>query len=175
MALTLDAKKAIVEELTAVVSRSTSVLAAEYRGLTVSQMTELRASARNANVAMRVVKNTLARRLLKDTEYACLANALTGPLVLLFSQDAPGAAARCVQDFKKKTEIEVRAIALGGQLLGPERLKSVAELPSRNEAIASLMMVMQGPATKLVRTLAETYAQMVRVMGAIRDQKQAAG
>lgn len=176
MALKLEDKKAIVSELSEVVARSTSALAADYRGLTVTQMTELRSKARQAGVYTRIVKNTLARRVLKDTEYACLIEALTGPIILMLSQDEPGAAARCVRDFlKQKNEIQVRGIALNGTLFPGSQLKAMAELPSRHEAIATLAVVIQAPVAKFVRTLSETYAQLVRVMGQVRDQKQAAG
>ena len=175
MVLKLDDKKAIVAELAGVVEQSVSAIAADYRGLTVSEMTELRSTARKAGIVMRVYRNTLARRAVKETTFACLTDALVGPIVLFFSQDEPGAAARLLRDFVKAHEaLEVKALVLDGQLLGPDQLKAVASLPSREEALASLLSVMNAPVTKFVRTLAEPYAQMVRVMGQVRDKKQAA-
>lgn len=174
MALNLEAKKAIVEELSAVVAQSVSAVAADYRGLTVGEMTELRKQARDKGLYMRVVRNTLARRAVEGTDYACLTDALVGPMVLLFSQDEPGAGARLMRDFMKDhAKLEVKALALDGDLLGADQLKAVAELPSRDEALALLMSVMKAPVTKFVRTMAEPYASAVRVMGQIRDQKQA--
>ncbi len=175
MALNIEDKKAIVAELNELASNSISALAADYRGLTVSEMTELRTTARKANVKVGIYRNTLARRAVKETSFACLHEALTGPLVLLFAQEEPGAAARLVRDFVKKHEnLEVRALALDGQMLGPDQLTAVASLPSRDEALAQLMSVMQAPVTKFVRTMSETYAQAVRVFGAVRDKKEAA-
>lgn len=174
MALNLEAKKAIVEELSVVVAKSVSAVAADYRGLTVGEMTNLRKQARNKGLYMRVVRNTLARRAVEGTDYACLTDALVGPIILLFSQDEPGAGARLMRDFMKDhARLEVKALALDGGLLGPDQLKAVADLPSRDEALAQLMSVMKAPVTKFVRTMAEPYASAVRVMGQIRDQKQA--
>jgi large subunit ribosomal protein L10 len=175
VALNLEDKKAIVADLSAVVAESISAVAADYRGLSVSEMTELRAQAREKGLYMRVVRNTLARRAVEGTDHACLAEALVGPMLLVFSQDEPGAGARLLRDFMKNHDkLEVKALALDGELLGADKLKSVAELPSRDEALAQLMSVMQAPITKLVRTMAEPYASAVRVMGQIRDQKESA-
>jgi large subunit ribosomal protein L10 len=171
--LNLEDKKAIVADLSAVVADSISAVAADYRGLTVSEMTELRAKAREQGLYMRVVRNTLARRAVEGTEYACLTEALVGPLVLVFAKDEPGAGAKLLSDFMKShNNIEVKALALDGELLGADQLKRVAELPTRDQALALLMSVMQAPVTKLARTMAETYSQAVRAMGQIRDQKQ---
>ena len=154
------------------------MVAVENRGLTVSEMTELRVSARKAeNVLIGVYRNTLARRAVLNTAFACLNNGkvLTGPIVLFFSQDEPGAAAKIVRDFSKTHEnFLVRALALDGKLLGPDQLQAVASLPSREEALAQLLAVLQAPITKFVRTLAEPYAQAVRVVKAVSDQRQAA-
>ncbi len=174
MALKLDDKKAMVAELSDIIKGSISAVAADYSGLPVSKLTELRKDARKAGVLMRVYRNTLARRAVKETAFACLTDALVGPIVLLFSQDEPGAAARLLRDFIKTHDaIEVRGLALDGQLLGPDQLGAVASLPSKDEAIAQLMSVMQAPITKLVRTFNEPTAQFVRVVAAVRDQKQA--
>lgn len=173
MTLKLEDKKAIVAELSAVAAESISVAAADYRGLSVSAMTELRNSARSVNVKMRVYRNTLARRALQDTTFAGLNDALVGPIVLFFSKDELGAPARLIRDFAKKYEqFQVRAFALDGRIFSADQMKSVADLPSRNEAIARLLSVMQAPVTKFVRTLKEPVAQAVRVIAAIRDQKQ---
>jgi large subunit ribosomal protein L10 len=172
--LRLKDKEAIVSELSEVVKTSVSAIAADYRGLTVSELTELRSKARSNSIHMQVVRNTLARRAVADTDYACLDKALVGPLVLLFSKEEPGAAAKLLRDFAKEHEnVEVKAIAMGGELFGPESLQAIASLPSKEEAIAQLLSVMMGPATKLVRTMSETYAQAVRVVSAVGDQKAA--
>lgn len=175
MTLRLEEKKAIVAELAGVAERSVSVIAAEYRGLTVSQMTKLRSNARKSGVTMRIYRNTLARRAVEGTDFACLREALVGPLVLMFSQDEPAAAARIVRDFiKEAPAFEVKALVLSGRLLAADQLKAVASLPSRDEALAQVMSVMQAPVVKFVRTLSETYAQAVRVIAAVADKKRAA-
>ena len=175
MSLNFEQKKAIVEELNQVAQTAISAVAADYRGLTVTEMTELRANARKSGVMMRIYRNTLARRAVAETNFACLTDVLTGPIVLLFSQEDPGAAARLVRDFIKSNEtLEVRALAMDGQLLEASQLKTVASLPTYEEALAQLMSVMEAPVTKLARTLSETYAQLVRVVNAVAEQRKQA-
>ncbi len=174
MALNLENKKAIVAELTEVAGTALSVVAADYRGITVSVMNALRKTARSQGVAVGVYRNTLARRALKDTEFACLADVLTGPIVLFFAQNDPGAAARVLRDFEFADKLAVRGIALGGQFMEPAQLKAVASLPTRQEALTQLVAVMKAPITKFVRTLNEPTAQAVRVFAAVGDQKKAA-
>lgn len=175
MALKIKDKKAIVTELTEVANTAVSAIAADYRGLTVSEMTELRKNARSNGVLMRVYRNTLARRAIEGTPFACLHEVLVGPMVLLFSPEEPGTAARLLRDFIKEHEtLEVKALVLSGELLEADQLKAVASLPSREEALAQLAAVFQAPVTKFVRTLNEPVAQAVRVMGRVRDERQAA-
>lgn len=174
MVLKLEDKKTIVNEVSGVAKQALSLVAAEYSGLTVSQITDLRKSARNAGVYMRVVRNTLARRALEGTQFACIQDKLVGPLLLAFSQEDPGAAARLIKEFVKTNDkLKVKALAIDSQLLPPEGLNQLASLPTRNEAIAQLMSVMKAPITKFVRTLAEPHAKLVRTVAAVRDQKQA--
>ena len=176
MALNLEDKKTLVAEVSAVASKALSVVAAEYRGLTVSQMTELRLKARSAGVYVRVVKNTLARKAVAGTSFECLGPVLKGPLVLAFSKDDPGAAARVVKAFAKDNDkLIARALSLGGQLLAGSELDKVASLPSREQALSQLMGVMRAPIQKLVAMLAATPSKLVRTLAAVRDQKQAAG
>jgi large subunit ribosomal protein L10 len=171
--LRLEGKKAIVAEVAEVAKNATSVVAANYAGLTVSQVTELRKQARNAGVYMRVIRNTLARRAFEGTHFECMDKALVGPLVLAFSTEDPGAAARLFKEYAKKFDkLEVKALSIDGALLPANDLNKLASLPTRNEAIAQLMSVMKAPITKFVRTLAEPHAQLVRVVAAIRDKKQ---
>jgi large subunit ribosomal protein L10 len=176
MALNLEDKKALVAEVSAVASTALSVVAAEYRGLTVSQMTDLRLKARSAGVYVRVVKNTLARKAVAGTSFEFLGPVLKGPLVLAFSKDDPGAAARVVKAFAKDNDkLIARALSLGGQLLAGSELDKVASLPSREQALSQLMGVMKAPIQKLVATLAAAPSKLVRTLAAVRDQKQAAG
>jgi large subunit ribosomal protein L10 len=174
--LKIEDKKAIVAELAEVASESISVVAADYRGLTVSEMTLLRTQSRQQNVKMRVYRNTLARRAFQDTRFAGLNDALVGPIVLFFGKEEPGAPARLIRDFIKKTSNEkllVRALALDGKIFAADQLKTVASLPSRHEALCTLVAVMKAPITKFVRTVREPVAQAVRVMAAVRDQTKA--
>jgi large subunit ribosomal protein L10 len=176
MPMNLEDKKALVAEVNAVAAKALSVVGAENRGLTVAHMTELRAKARAQGVFMRVVKNTLARKAVAGTPYECISPALKGPLVLAFSKDDPGAAARVVKAFTKDHEkLVATLISLGGQLLGPKDIERVASLPTREQALAKLMGLMKAPISKFVRTLAEPQAKLVRTIAAIRDQKQAVG
>ncbi len=175
MALNLEQKKAVVAEVNEVASGALSAIAAEYRGLSVGDMTSLRAEARDKGVYLRVVKNTLARRALEGTEFECMCGDLAGPLMLAFSQEDPGAAARLIGDFSKdKEQLVVKLVSVGGQLYEPTELKRLASLPTKDQAVSMLMGVMKAPVEKFVRTLAEPSAKLVRTIAAVRDQKQAA-
>ena len=174
MALSMEDKKTIVSEVAAVAAEAHSAVAAEYRGLCVDEMTELRSKARQGGVYLRVVKNSLAKRALEDTEYECMREGLVGPLLLAFSQEDPGSAARLLKDFSTDHELlKVKLISIGGQLLEPSELGRLAKLPNKEQAISMLMAVMKAPVEKFVRTLAEPHAKMVRTVAAVRDQKQA--
>jgi len=176
MALNLEDKKTLVAEVAEVAGKALSVVAAEYRGLTVGQMTELRAQARKQGVYMRVVKNTLARKALAGTSFEAVGPKLKGPLVLAFSKDDPGAAARVVKDFAKGNDkLVATLVSLGGQVLPGKDLERVASLPTRAQALSQLLGVLKAPIEKLVRTLAAPQAKLVRTIAAVRDQKQAAG
>jgi large subunit ribosomal protein L10 len=175
MALNLEDKKALVAEVAEVAAKAQSVVAAEYRGLTVGQMTELRAKARAKGVYMRVVKNTLARKALAGTSFEAVGPKLKGPLVLAFSKDDPGAAARVVKDFAKANEkLVATLVSLGGEVLLGKDLERVASLPTREQALAMLMGVMKAPIQKFVGTLAAAPSKLARTLAAVRDQKQGA-
>ena len=175
MVLKLEDKKAVVNEVAEIAKQAVSLIAAEYSGLTVSKLTLLRKSARTAGVYMHVVRNTLARRALEGTQFTCIQPALVGPLLLAFSKEDPGAAARLFKDFVKENEhFKIKALVIDNQLLSPKDLNKLASLPTRLEAIAQFMSVLNAPITKLVRTLAEPHAKLVRTLAAVRDVKQAA-
>jgi len=174
VSLTLKAKKAVVDEVSVVAASAHSAVAAEYSGLTVEEMTDLRVQARKGGVYLRVVKNTLARRAVEGTEFECMKDGLTGPLIIAFSQEDPGSAARVIDGFAKgNNKLIVKLVALGGKLLAPSDIKTVASLPTKDEAIAQLMSVMTGPVGKLARTLNEVPSKLVRTVAAIKDQKEA--
>ena len=175
MALNLEDKKALVAEVADVAAKAQSVVAAEYRGLTVSQMTELRSKARKSGVYMRVVKNTLARKALAGTSFEAVGPKLKGPLVLAFSKDDPGAAARVVKDFAKANDkLVATLVSLGGQVLSAKDLDAIASLPTREQALSMLLGTIKAPSQKLVSTLAAVPSKLVRTLAAVRDQKQAA-
>lgn len=175
MALSLEEKKAVVEEVSGVASDALSLVAAEYRGLTVDEMTELRVKARQTGVYIRVVKNSLAKRALAGTEFECVNDGLVGPVILAFSQEDPGSAARLVRDFAKEHDLLVpKMAAVGGERLEASELGRLANLPTRDQALAKLMGLMKAPVEKFVRTLAEPHAKLTRTVAAVRDQKEAA-
>ena len=176
MALSLEEKKAVVAEVSEVAASAHSAVAAEYIGLDVEKMTQLRAKARESAVYMRVVKNSLERRALEGTNFECMNDALTGPLILAFSQEDPGAAARVISDFTKENDkLVVKLVSIGGKLLAPGDIKRLANMPTKEQAISMLMSVMNAPVTKLARTLNEVPGKLVRAVAAVRDQKQQAG
>ncbi len=175
MSLTLEQKKQVVAEVAQVATSAHSAIAAEYRGLTVDQLTDLRAKARNEGVYLRVVKNTLARRAVEGTEFECMSAQLTGPLMLAFSQEDPGAAARLIDAFAKDNDkLVVRLVAIGGSLLDASDIKKLASLPNREQAISQLMAVMRAPLDKLARTLNEVPGKLVRTLAAVKEQKDSA-
>ena len=166
MGLSLDAKKAIVEEVNSVAVAAPSAIAAEYIGLTVTELTELRNAAREAGVYLKVVRNTLARRALENTQFECMRDNLVGPLLLVFSNDEPGSAAKVVRNFAKSNEkLEVKLISLDGNLLEPSEITKLANLPSLDEARSMLLGLLSSPLTKFVRTISEPPSKFARVLG----------
>jgi large subunit ribosomal protein L10 len=173
MALNLEAKKAVVEQVNAIAINAVSVGVAEYRGLNVEQMTNLRNSAIDADVSLRVVKNTLAKRALAGTLCECITPILSGPVILGFSQKDPGAVARIFRNFIKENEaLVVKGLGVSGEFVDADQLKKIASLPTKDQAISMLMALMFAPTEKLVRTLNEVPTKLTRVVAAIRDQQQ---
>ena len=175
MALNLDQKKAVVAEVAEVAANAHSAIAAEYIGLTVEDMTTLRVKARESDVYLRVVKNTLARRAFEGTDFECMSDGMVGPMVLAFSQEDPGAAARIISDFAKENDkLVAKLVSIGGELLEAGDIKRLASMPTKDQAISMLMSVMNAPVEKLARTLNEVPTKLVRVVAAVRDAKDAA-
>ena len=174
MALRLEDKKLFVKEVNAVAGESVTAVAAEYRGLSVADMTELRKEARNAGVYLRVVKNTLAHRAVMGTDFEYMKDSLSGPILLAFGKDDPGAAARVIKDFAKgHAALKTISLSTGGQLLPASDLEALANLPTLDQAHAILLGVMMAPMNKLVRTLAEPSAMLARTLSARGDQEAA--
>ena len=173
MAIKIAQKKEIVREVSEVAGASVSAVLADYRGMSVAEMNAMRVRARENGVYVRVIRNTLARKALEDSDFSCLKEALVGPTLVAFSQEDPGAAARLLKDYCKEIEcLEVKAIAIGGEALGPDQIDLVATLPTLDEARSILLSVLLAPITKFTRTLNEVPSGLVRVLAAVRDKKQ---
>ena len=175
MALSIEQKKAVVAEVAEVAKTALAAVAAEYRGLTVEEMTDLRVKAREGGVYLKVAKNTLVHRAVEGTEFECMQESLTGPLLLAFSMEDPGAAARLVKDYiKSNDKLITKLVAVGGEVFEASELDRMSRLPTYDQAIAMLMGVMKAPVEKFVRTLVEPHTKLVRVIAAVKDAKQAA-
>lgn len=174
MALKLESKQAIVAEVSAQVAEAGAIVFAEYRGLTVAEMTELRRKAREAGVYLHVIKNTLVHRAVDGTPFACIQPQLVGPLIFAIAAD-PVAPAKVLVDFAKSAEkLVVKGGAMPGSLLDVEGVKALASMPSRDELLATLVGTLQAPIAKFVRTLNEVPGKFVRTLAAVRDAKEAA-
>jgi large subunit ribosomal protein L10 len=173
MALNLDQKKEVVAELANVAASAHSLVVAEYAGLSVAQLTELRKRARQSNVFLKVAKNTLVGRAVEGTEFECIKDALVGPMIYAFSTEDPGAAGRLIRDFSKANErLKAKIVAMGGQMYPGTHLDVLASLPTRDQALSMLLGVMKAPIEKFVRTLIEPAAMVTRAVAAVRDQKK---
>lgn len=173
MSLNLEQKKAVVAEVSAQLKGAQAALVAEYRGLTVAQMTELRSKARKSEIYLRVVKNTLARRAVAGSQFECLTDSFTGPLAFAIAKD-PVAAAKVLSDFAKDNDkLLIRAGAMGGKLMSIQQVQALAKLPSREQLLATLAGTLQAPIVKFARTLNEVPSKFVRALAAVRDAKPA--
>ena len=173
MAIRLEDKQQIVSEVNQAASSALSAVLADYRGVSVEDMTALRKNARENNVYLRVVRNTLLKRAVADTEFECIQGVLVGPTILAFSQEDPGAAARVLKDFAKENDdFEIKALSVGGQLMDASQIDVLAKLPTLDQARSMLMSVMLAPVTKLARTMNEVPSKVTRAVAAVRDQKQ---
>ncbi len=172
MGLNLEEKQAVVAEIGAQVAQAQAIVVAEYRGLEVGAMTDLRKQARNSGVYLRVLKNTLARRAVAETPFAGLADKMVGPLAYGISSD-PVKVAKVLHDFAKSNDkFVIKAGALANQVMSAKDVASLASMPSREELLAKLMGTMQAPVAAFVRTLNEVPGKFVRTLAAVRDQKE---
>lgn len=176
MPIRLEDKQQIVSEVNQVAASALSAVLADYRGVTVAELTELRKVARANKVYLRVVRNTLLKRAVENTEFECIKQVLVGPTILALSQEDPGAAARVLKDFAKDKgeKFQIKALSIGGKLLDASQIDVLAKLPTYDQAVSMLMSVMIAPVTKLARTLNEVPAKVTRAVAAVRDQKKAA-
>ena len=175
MSLSLEQKKAVVAEISAQVAKAQAIVVAEYRGLGVGNMTDLRREARKSGVYLRVLKNTLARRAVSGTPFEKLSGSLTGPLIYGISPD-PVATAKVLNEFAKANDkLVIRAGAMPNAVITANEVKALASMPSREELLAKLLGTMQAPVAQFVRTLNEIPSRFVRTLAAVRDQRQGAG
>mgnify|MGYP001235875151 FL=1 len=171
----LEDKKQIVSEVNQAANSALSVVLADYHGVDVADMTALRKTARENKVYLRVVRNTLLKMAVAETEFECIQEVLVGPTILAFSQEDPGAAARVLKDFSKENkEFEIKALSIGGKLMEANQIDVLAKLPTLDQARSMLMGVMLAPVTKLARTVNEVPSKVTRAVAAVRDQKQEA-
>jgi large subunit ribosomal protein L10 len=174
LGLSLEQKQAMVSEVAAKLQGAQSLIVAEYRGLNVERVTQLRSKARKSGVYLRVLKNTLARRAVKGTPFEKLSDVMVGPLMYGISQD-PVAGAKVLSEFAKENELFViKAGAMPNAVMSAQDIKALAQLPSREELLAKLLGTMQAPVTKLVRTMNEVPSKFVRTLAAYRDSKEKA-
>ncbi len=174
MSLNIEKKKAIVNDVAEMAAKAPAAIAAEYIGLNVAEMTKLRQSARAAGIYLKVVRNTLARRAFEGTNFECMRDELVGPLLLAFSNDEPGSAAKVIRDFTKvNNRLVVKLIAFDGKLLDAADLERVAKIPSLDEARSMFLGLMQAPLGKFVRVLSEPQGKFARLLAARRDQQAA--
>lgn len=171
--LRIEGKKAFVAEINAEVSTALSLVLADYKGLNVAEMTELRRNAQAQQVQLRVVRNTLVKRALDGTDFECLHKALVGPTLMALSHDL-NSAARVLDDFgKKNPNLRIKALSVGGEFYGADEVERVVSLPTHSEALTQLVCLLQAPVQKLVSTVNEVPTKLVRTVAAVRDQRQA--
>jgi len=175
LGLNLEQKKAVVAEVSAEVLKAQAIVVAEYRGLEVGNMTDLRREARKAGVYLRVLKNTLARRAVEGTPFAALSEHLTGPLIYGISPD-PVATANVLNEFSKSNDkFVIRAGAMPNAVISAKEVKALAAMPSREELLAKLLGTLQAPIAQFARTVNEVPSRFVRTLAAVRDQKEKQG
>ena len=174
MALRLEQKQAIVAEVQEAASNALAAVLADYRGLNVGELTDLRRRAREANVYVRVVANTLLKRAVAGTDYECLNEAATGPTMLAFSHQDPGSAARLFKEVAAEIAgFDVKAVSIGGKVYPAEDIDRVASLPTKEAAIAMLLSTFEAPVVKLARTLNEVPGRLARILAAVGERAAA--
>lgn len=174
MSLSLEQKQAMVSEVSGQLADAQVVLVAEYRGLNVERVTQLRSKARTSGLYLRVLKNTLARRAVQGTPFQGLSEQMIGPLMYGIARD-PVAGAKVLADFAKENEqLVIRGGAMPNAVMSPAQIKALAQLPGREQLLAMLVGTMQAPVAKLVRTMNEVPGRFARTLAAYRDSKEKA-
>lgn len=167
-------KEEKVAALNEVAKSAVSLVVAEYRGLTSEDLTALRQKAREEKVFVKVIKNTLAKIAVKETEHDVISDDLTGPVILGFAVDAPNAAAKLFKDFAADKELlTIKSLTLSGKRLDASQVDVVANLPTFDEALAMLLSCLQAPSRKLATALQDTYGRLARALKARSDKLSA--
>ena len=174
MSLSLDQKKAVISEVTEAIASAQAGVLAEYRGMTVAQLTNLRKEARDAGVWIRVVKNNLAKRVIDGSDFECLTEHFVGPVIFSASEDPVAVAKVMAKAAKDNDSLNITAGAMNGSLMDQEMIESLSKLPGRDELLAKLMGTMMAPAQKFVSTLNEVPGKFVRTLSAVAESKEAA-
>jgi len=176
MPMRIDDKKVAVEELQDVANKAVSAVAADYHGTSVSELTNLRKEARESEVHLKVIRNTLAKKALSDTKFSCFEDLLVGPTLLAFSLgDDPTSAAKLVNNFTKVNKnFTVKAISLGDTLLEISKLSALANMPSREQALSQLAGLLNAPMNQFVSILNQVPSALVRTLQAVKEQKEQA-
>ena len=175
MPMRIGDKKLAVKELNEIANKAISAVAADYHGTSVSELTKLREEARNSSVHLKVIRNTLAKKALTDTKFSCLDELLVGPTILAFSLDDPASAAKLANNFHKiNTNFKVKGLTMGNSLLELSKLKDIANLPTKEEAIAQLAGLLNAPLVKLVSLINEIPTKFTRTLEAVKQQKEQA-
>ena len=171
----IDDKKVAVEELQEIANKAVSAVAADYHGTSVSELTALRQEARESEVHLKVIRNTLAKKALSDTKFSCFEDLLVGPTMLAFSLEDPTSAAKLVNDFTKvNSKFAVKGLSLGDSLLELSKLSAIANMPSRDQALAQLAGLLNAPMSQFVTILNQVPSKLVRTLQAVKDQKESA-
>ena len=175
MPMRIDDKKIAVEELQDVANKAVSAVAADYHGTSVAELTQLRAEARTAAVHLKVIRNTLANRALSETKFFCFEDLLVGPTMPAFSLEDPTSAAKLVTNFTKVNKnFQIKGLSLSNSLLELSKLSAIANMPSRDEALAQLAGMLNAPMNKFVSVLNQVPSKLVRTLQAVKEQKQQA-
>lgn len=174
MALAKHEKERIVDEIKQVVATASTLVVSDARGLKVSELSQIRKEANDKGVHIQVIKNSLAKLAFKGSDFDCTEEILTGPSLFAFSFGEPGAAAKLLKTYAKNFEaLEIKALAVEGQLLDGSQIDILAKLPSTDEAITLIASVLQAPIGKFATLLNEVPSKLARVLKAVHDNKMA--
>ena len=173
MPLRIEDKQRLVQELNAIASSSIAGAVADFSGLNVTEITELRTKARESGVYLKVVKNTLSKRAFSDTSFECLTENLKGPIIIALSKDDLASPARLFKDFSKDyQQLKTVSLAIDGNAFPASDLERIAQLPTQQEAYSIIVRLLQAPIEKAVRTLKEIPTKFTRITVALKDNKE---